>query len=78
MNKQEVEKYLNKSVAVFVDKTKVDPNGSKYFSGTLTALTDNTLTLALQGCSYASEICLAFSVIAFITLSKQGASKDKL
>ena len=57
---------MNKNVAIFLDKTRVNSNGSKYFSGELTALTDTSVTVSLVGCSYASEVCISLDIISFV------------
>ena len=70
MRREELEKYLNKNVAVYPDKTKVGSNGSKFFKGELVNLADTSLTISLDGCTYASEICINLDIIAFVGLSK--------
>lgn len=70
MKRKELEKYLNKNIFVFFDRTKFEFNSSKYFNGKLIDISDTSLTLSLNGCSYASEICMSLDVVTLITISK--------
>lgn len=71
MKKEDLDIYMNKKVAVFPDASKLGTSGSKFWKGKVTKVTDTSLTVLLDGCSFSSEICIDLGGILYVTLSKK-------